>query len=92
MVLPPGPRLGDPICAGINLLANNLKVPVVPMRIDGAFEVCIARRFFNRPERIRVYISKPVEFPAASDPQQIARMLEQRIAALGLCSVPADTA
>ena len=60
-----------------------LKLPVVPMRIDGAYEIREARSLFNRPGRIRVHIGKPVEFPAASDPQQIAHELEQRVASLG---------
>jgi len=73
----------QPFRAGIGLLANNLKLPVVPIRIDGAYEIREARSRFNRPGRIRVHIGKPVEFPAASDPQQIARDLERRVAALG---------
>jgi long-chain acyl-CoA synthetase len=67
---------------GIGLLANNLRLPVVPIRIDGAYEIREARSRFNRPGRIRVHIGKPVEFPAASDPQQIARVLEESVAAL----------
>jgi 1-acyl-sn-glycerol-3-phosphate acyltransferase len=73
----------QPFRAGIGLLAANLKLPVVPLRIDGAYEVREARRVFNRPGRIRVYIGKPVEFSAASDPEEIARALEQRVASLG---------
>ena len=69
--------------AGIGLLASNLKVPVVPMRIDGAYEVREARSIFNRPGRIRVCVGKPVEFPAASDPQEITQILEHRVAELG---------
>jgi long-chain acyl-CoA synthetase len=72
--------------AGIGLLAKNLKLPVVPVRIDGVYEIREARSRFNRPGRIRVHIGKPVEFPAALDPQQIARDLEQRVAALGASS------
>ncbi|MBZ5697771.1 MAG: AMP-binding protein [Acidobacteriia bacterium] len=96
LVFPEGDLTPDgkvqPFRAGVGLLANNLKLPVVPVRIDGAYEIREARRLFNRPGRIRVYIGKPVEFPAASDPQQITRELEQRVAALGPCSVPAGTA
>jgi 1-acyl-sn-glycerol-3-phosphate acyltransferase len=73
----------QPFRAGIGLLASNLKIPVVPMRIDGAYEIREAHSRFNRPGRVRVYIGKPVEFPAGSDPQQIARELEQCVAKLG---------
>jgi long-chain acyl-CoA synthetase len=87
LIFPEGGQTPDgtlqPFRAGIGILANNLKIPVVPMRIDGAYEIREAHSRFNRPGRIRVYIGKPVEFPAASDPQQIARVLEQRVAMLG---------
>jgi long-chain acyl-CoA synthetase len=69
--------------AGIGLLASNLKLPVVPMRIDGGYEIREAGSKFNRPGRIRVHIGKPVEFPAGTDPQEIARALEQQVAELG---------
>jgi long-chain acyl-CoA synthetase len=68
--------------AGIGLLASNLRLPVVPIRIDGAYEIREAGTRFNRPGRIRVHIGKPVEFSAGSDPQQIAQELEQRVASL----------
>jgi long-chain acyl-CoA synthetase len=73
----------QPFRAGIGLLASNLKLPVVPMRIDGGYEIREAGSKFNRPGRIRVHISKPLEFPAGSDPQEIARVLEQCVAKLG---------
>jgi 1-acyl-sn-glycerol-3-phosphate acyltransferase len=69
--------------AGIGLLTSKLQLPVVPVRIDGAYEIRKARSRFNRPGRIRIHIGKPVEFPAASDPQQIVRVLEESVAALG---------
>jgi len=72
----------QPFRAGIGLLANNLKIPVVPIRIDGAYEVREAHSLFNRPGRIRVYIGKPVELPPDSDPQEIARVLEHDVASL----------
>ena len=80
--LTPDGRL-QPFRAGIGLLANNLKIPVVPIRIDGAYEIREAQSRFNRPGRIRVHIGKPVEFPPASDPQQITRELEQGVGGLG---------
>jgi len=58
-------------------------ITIVPMRVDGAYEIREAHSKFNRPGRIRIYIGKPVEFPAGSDPQEIARVLEQCVAELG---------
>jgi long-chain acyl-CoA synthetase len=87
LVFPEGELTPDgklqPFRAGIGLLAGNLKLPVVPMRIDGAYEIREARSKFNRPGRIRVHIGKPVQFPAGSDPQEIARVLQQCVAELG---------
>jgi hypothetical protein len=36
---------------------------------------------------MRVYIGKPVEFPAGSDPQEITRALQKSVAELGQESV-----
>lgn len=87
LVFPEGELTPDgklqPFRAGIGLLAANLKLPVVPLRIDGAYEVREAHSLFNRPGRIRVLIGKPVEFPAGMDPQEIAKNLEEHVAALG---------
>lgn len=69
--------------AGIGLLASDLKIPVVPMRIDGAYEIREERSLFNRPGRVRVYIGKPVEFSEGTDPQEIARVLQKSVAELG---------
>lgn len=87
LVFPEGDLTPDgkllPFRAGIGLLASNLNLPVVPMRIDGAYEVREAGSKFNRPGRIRVHIGKPVEFPSGADPEEIVRILEQCVAELG---------
>jgi long-chain acyl-CoA synthetase len=87
LVFPEGDLTPDgklqPFRAGIGLLTSNLKLPVVPVRVDGAYEIREAHSKFNRPGRIRVYIGKPVEFPTGTDPQEIARILEQCVAELG---------
>jgi long-chain acyl-CoA synthetase len=59
---------------GIGLLANNLQVPIVPMRIDGLFEVKQAGKKFARPGQIKVKMGAPVKF-AEHDPEQIAKEL-----------------
>jgi long-chain acyl-CoA synthetase len=87
LVFPEGDLTPDgklqPFRAGIGLLAANLRIPVVPIRVDGAYEIREANSKFNRPGRIRVHIGKPVEFPAGADPQEIARVLEKYVATLG---------
>jgi long-chain acyl-CoA synthetase len=87
LIFPEGELTPDgklqPFRAGIGLLASDLKIPVVPMRIDGAYEIREEGSLFNRPARVRVYLGKPVEFPAGSAPQEITRTLQQSVAKLG---------
>ena len=66
--------------SGIGLLAKQLRAPVLPMRIDGLFEVKQAGRRYASPGKIRVRIGEPVEFSPDTDPQQIVHELERRVA------------
>jgi long-chain acyl-CoA synthetase len=83
LVFPEGRHSGDgkmnPFRAGIGLLAVNLGIPVLPMRIAGLFEVKRAGRKFARPGEIGVRIGTPVKFEAAMDAEQIARELQRRV-------------
>jgi long-chain acyl-CoA synthetase len=67
---------------GVGLLANNLRIPILPMRIDGLFEVKIAGKKFAPPGKITVRIGKPVEFAPETDPEEIARALQDAVANL----------
>jgi len=69
--------------AGVGLLANHLGIPVVPLRIDGLFEVKNAGKKFAPPWTIRVRIGKPVEFEPQTNPNKIAQELEKQVADLG---------
>jgi long-chain acyl-CoA synthetase len=71
-----------PFRSGIGLLANNLRVPVVPMRIDGLFELKRAGKRFAGPHVIRITIGPSVKFEAESDPEWIARELQKRVESL----------
>jgi long-chain acyl-CoA synthetase len=86
LVFPEGRHTVDgkmnPFRAGIGLLANNLNIPVLPMRIVGLFEVKQAGRKFARPGKIGVRIGRPIKFAPGSDPAQIARDLQNAVAAL----------
>ena len=68
-----------PFRAGIGLLANSLQIPVVPMRIDGLFEVKQAGKKFARPGQLKVTIGAPVQFESGSDPEWIARELQRKM-------------
>ncbi len=86
LVFPEGHHTTDgqllPFRAGVGLLANRLDLPVVPMRIDGLFEVKQAGKKFAAPLKIRVRIGQPVHFDPQTVPQEIARMLQKQVARL----------
>jgi long-chain acyl-CoA synthetase len=65
---------------GIGLLASELNVPVIPIRLDGLFELKQRRQFFVRPGTVSVTFGEPVQFPAEQTPEEITRELEQRVA------------
>jgi long-chain acyl-CoA synthetase len=69
----------NPFRAGIGLLAENLGVPVLPMRIDGLFEVKQSGRRFTAPWKIRVRIGEPLRFPSGTDEQQFANELQKAV-------------
>jgi long-chain acyl-CoA synthetase len=71
-----------PFRPGVGLLANNLSIPVVPMRIDGLFEVKNAGKRFAPRGKISVKIGATVQFPSDSDPEWIARELQKRVEGL----------
>jgi len=72
----------QPFRSGIGLLVNNLSIPVIPMRIDGLFEIKNAGKRFAPPGKIRVRIGQPVRFDPGRDPQWIARELQKRVETL----------
>ena len=86
LVFPEGRHTTDgklqPFRAGIGLLANNLRLPIVPMRIDGLFELKKAGKKFAPPHAIGVKVGKPVQFEADADPEWIAHELQRRVAEL----------
>jgi long-chain acyl-CoA synthetase len=66
-----------PFRAGIGLLANNLQIPILPIRIDGLFKVKQAGKKFTRPGEVKVKIGAPVQFEPESNPEWIARELQK---------------
>ena len=65
--------------SGVGLLANNLRIPILPMRIDGLFEIKKAGKKFALPGKIQVSIGKPVQFAPETDPEEIARALQKAV-------------
>ena len=83
LVFPEGRHTEDgklrPFRTGVGLLANNLRVPILPMRIDGLFETKKAGRKFAPPGRIVVRIGKPLRFEPGYGPAAIARDLQRAV-------------
>ena len=86
LVFPEGARTQDgtmgPFRAGIGLLAANLNIPVVPIRIEGLFELKKTGKKLTRPGTVTVSIGPAVRFDSNTDPFSIARELEARMALL----------
>jgi long-chain acyl-CoA synthetase len=86
LVFPEGRRTTDgemsPFRAGIGILAQQLRVPIVPMRIDGLFPLKQQQRHFARRGQIKVTVGEPLQFPEGTSEEQIARELQATIANL----------
>jgi long-chain acyl-CoA synthetase len=72
----------NPFRSGIGLLAENLGIPVLPMRIDGLYEVKKAAKKFAAPHKITVRIGKPMRFEPGTTPEQITTRLSEAVKAL----------
>jgi long-chain acyl-CoA synthetase len=83
LVFPEGHHTTDgkirPFRAGIGLLVKNLGIPVIPIRIDGLFELKQAGRRTALPYQITVKIGPPVRFPVDTEPQAIAVQLQSKV-------------
>ncbi|HKP11239.1 MAG TPA: 1-acyl-sn-glycerol-3-phosphate acyltransferase, partial [Blastocatellia bacterium] len=86
LVFPEGRRTPDGemkrFMEGVGILANDLGVPVVPIRLDGLYEMKVSRRYFARAGEVKVTIGEPIEFPRETDAATIARELQRRVASL----------
>src|SRR5947199_11187 len=65
--------------AGLGLLATNLPCAVVPLRIDGLFELKQAGKKLACPWQVKVKIGSPIRFASDSDPQWIAQELQKAV-------------
>jgi long-chain acyl-CoA synthetase len=83
LVFPEGKHTQDgklcPFRTGVGLLANNLRIPILPMRIDGLFEIKNAKKKYAAPGKIQVRIGKPMQFAPETNPEQIATALQKAV-------------
>jgi long-chain acyl-CoA synthetase len=87
LVFPEGARTQtgamNPFQAGVGLLATRLRVPVLPMRIDGVFERKARGKRWAPPGSIRVTIGGLRHFDQTRSPEEITGELERCVEALG---------
>ncbi|HYE15897.1 MAG TPA: lysophospholipid acyltransferase family protein, partial [Pyrinomonadaceae bacterium] len=88
LVFPEGTRTKHgrlhPFMRGTGLLASQLAVPVVPVRIGGLYELKRSgRRGFAFPNTVSVTFGEPVSYARDEDPARITADLERRVRELG---------
>ena len=71
-----------PFQSGIGILAENLRVPIVPMRLDGVWRMKREGRRLARVSEITVHIGEAVTFPPATRPDEIALALQALVRSL----------
>lgn len=80
VVFPEGRRTHDgtpsPFRSGVGMLAQKLDIPVVPLRIDGLFDMKMSGRKVARRDEVKVMIGKPLRFTPDTAAEEITRQLE----------------
>src|ERR1043166_1338451 len=86
LIFPEGAETKDgeiqPFKAGIGLLASELNVPVIPIKIDGLFEMKQQRQLFAPSGAVSVTFGDPITF-SRDTPEEITSELERRMRELG---------
>ena len=72
----------DKFQSGVGLLAENLNVPIVPMRIDGVWKMRREGRRIAKRGEVVIRIGPPVKFAPGTAPEEIAGRLREIITAL----------
>jgi long-chain acyl-CoA synthetase len=71
-----------PFQSGIGMLAENLRLPIIPIRLDGVWQMKRQHRRLAHFGEITVRIGAPISFPPGTAPEEIARKLESLVLAL----------
>jgi long-chain acyl-CoA synthetase len=82
LIFPEGHETKDgllqPFRSGIGLLASELNIPIIPMRLDGLFALKRRHQRLVRPNTVTLTFGAPLTFSTHS-PDQITRALEHAI-------------
>ena len=83
LVFPEGFRTTDgrmqPFRPGIGMMAVRLRVPIVPIRLSGLYEIYSVHDSWPRRGPVRVAIGSPIEFSLDTSYEGAARRLEETI-------------
>ena len=83
LIFPEGQTTEDgriaPFRAGVGLLAKQLNIPIIPMRLAGLLDLRQKNRILTHPGHVQVTIGKPLRFSADLGPNEITRELERRV-------------
>ena len=71
-----------PFQSGIGLLAENLGIPIIPVRLDGVWQMKRERRRLAYFGEITVHIGPPVRFPPGTSPDETANLLQSLVSSL----------
>jgi len=71
-----------PFQPGIGLLAQNLRIPIIPMRLDGVWQMKQQHRRLAHFGELTIHIGAPVTFPPDTPPAEIACYLQSRVRSL----------
>jgi len=71
-----------PFQQGIGLLAQNLQIPIVPMRLDGVWQMKQQRRRLAHRSELTVHIGAPVTFPPDTPLAEITSRLQNLVCSL----------
>lgn len=87
LIFPEGIRSADgqmlPFQPGIGLLAQQLRVPVVPIHLRGMFEIYSQYMSWPKGGPVSVRIGKPITSFTGTEPDEMAAEIEQALRALG---------
>ncbi len=86
LVFPEGRTTADgqmqPFMNGIGLLTANLDIPVIPIKIEGLFELKERRKYFSRPGSVTITFGEAITFTGDRAPATITKELEASVVTL----------
>jgi len=64
-----------PFKAGVGMIASEMRVPIVPVKLSGSFDILPKGKLFPFKESVKVVFGKPLFFQGRHDHERIARQV-----------------